>query len=400
MKIIFIVMSAIIVLNGCVSHSGVYRNDLRGSDNKIQCSSANLVKYSTEKGVKTYAYTRSRSGGGKHYYVYGDKNRKIAKNIIKACASNSWGGNEEKYINHALRHCAAEFKGFKIPVHPPSRSYEIGWKYLSCVDMGLKNKKDAFNIYRESKYAKRETTKDKYYPLLDNANPYIINDIFDENHIEMFYKIIAKYNGSNSTHFDQIIAEYTKMINENHVKTPGVVIAKLLNVLSEKIVSDPNKYKLTSTFKSYRIVNKFNEVVTNEAVLDRINENFYDSVSIYYGPRMRKLSIKTRLNVIDSMVRININKLNSKHKTLRKDLAATNFATAYKSKKHEEVVIWGDILRKYGKMNNASLQFFEAEAYYKINLNAMAKKKLDRWLDLYGKNNKWYRKVISLYNRM
>lgn len=51
-------------------------------------------------------------------------------------------------------------------------------------------------------------------------------------------------------------------------------------------------------------------------------------------------------------------------------------------------------------MNKPSFVYFEAKSHYDFNINTYTKLTLKKRLDTYGKSNKWYRKVITLYNRI
>ena len=146
-------------VSGCQS-TATYNVRTYRYDNKLNCDTANLVKHSIPTGTKQEAYIEPHSGGGIHYYLTGDKNEVIARNIIKECAS-SHGGRDAKQITHFLRNCSVNFASYDFWVYLPNRSYETSKINLSCSAAGLKSSEDAFDLYKDSTYINAETTSDK-----------------------------------------------------------------------------------------------------------------------------------------------------------------------------------------------------------------------------------------------
>ncbi len=149
--------------------------------------------------------------------------------------------------------------------------------------------------------------------------------------------------------------------------------------------------------------------VNDGAGLDLINEKIDDKKFVskthadFYFRRfdnVQSLKKDTKQRVIDAVIKARYENSKLKHQTLRVDYVSTKFAEAYKAKSSLEIIIWAGVLRNYNKMDKPSLKLFEAEAYYNQGFRIKAKSLIDDWLTIYGKKNKWYRKVLGLYSKL
>ncbi len=432
--------------------------------NHTRCSIPSMMAYAGDKDTlyfkdidKRYNYD-GELVMTKNRYIKGEDNFELARSQIISCSERGYHMISD--IEKLVLSCANDFTFYKTPLHDsylvPGYKYPIDPRFIheiQCSKAGMYSADDALDIYKRSDWM-RDNLKE-YDPRRKSEDFKIIelalvkHDRLEEERLAYFASEIRSHK------FIKAMMKYRELLN----RAGGVVDSNVLvSETLEKILRNKIGHGISRNITNEAEYNFVRSTVKDEGILKQIeaelfspyegsmlesfseeakvriiesaieikgfkkievyartpsrlyflNANIKDPKAVHhfnnyyfwlYPDKFKHLNNATKLSYIESSIKYNIEDVESKNENLRIDYISTVFSNNYK--RHPLLlVVWAGVLRNYNEMNKPSLSLFEAEAYYKLGLRSKAKSLIDNWLSIYGKKNKWYRKVVGLYSKL